>query len=180
MPLNSSFHTRIANNSDEQEILELYKRVTLMSGGIAHSQKEINYAYISGFCSKSQAGGIQLITLDTKTNKVIAEIHCYKPEAKIFSHVLGNLTIVVDPNYQGKGIGKELFQSLLNLVKNDRRDIMRIELISRESNKKAIHLYLTLGFKIEGRFEKRIKTLDGGFEADIPMAWMNPSYKIEF
>lgn len=151
-----------------------------MGGGIAHSQKEITYSYISGFCSKSQYGGIQLITIDSKTNKVIAEIHCYKPDAKIFSHVLSNLTIVVDPNYQGKGIGKELFQALLNLVKNDMRDIMRIELISRESNKKAIHLYLTLGFKIEGRFEKRIKHPDGDFEADIPMAWINPNYKMSF
>lgn len=178
--MDSSFHTRIANSSDEQEILELYKRVTLLGGGIAHTFKEITYSYISGFCSKSQTGGIQLITFDTKTNKIIAEIHCYKPDAKIFSHVLGNLTIAVDPNYQGKGIGKELFQSLLNLVKTDMRDIRRIELISRESNKKAIHLYLTLGFKIEGRFEKRIKLPDGGFEADIPMAWINPNYKMEF
>lgn len=174
--MNPSFHTRIANNSDEQEIFELYKRVGLLGGGIAHSWEEINYEYIAGFCTKSQMNGVQLITIDSKTNKVIAEIHCYKLDPKVFSHVLSNLTIVVDPNYQGKGIGKELFDSLLNLVKNDRPNIMRIELIARESNKKALHLYLKLGFKIEGRMEKRIRTIDGNFEADIPMAWMNPNY----
>ena len=175
----SSLHTRIANHSDEKEIFDLYKRVSLL-GGVAHSQQEITYEYISGFCAKAQFNGIQLITIDTSTNRTIAEIHCYKPEAKVFSHVLSGLTIVVDPYYQRKGIGKHLFQSLINLVRNDMRNIMRIELIARESNKKAIHLYLQLGFKIEGRLEKRIRSMNGGYEADIPMAWINPDFKIEF
>lgn len=172
----SALHTRIANNSDEKEIFELYKRVSKLGGGVAHAQDEITYQYISHFCSKSQFDGIQLITIDPNTNKIIAEIHCYRPEAKVFSHVLSNLTIVVDPYYQRKGIGRKLFQSLIDLVRNDMKNIMRIELIARESNKKAMHLYLQLGFKIEGRLEKRIRSVDGGYEADIPMAWINPNF----
>ena len=51
------------------------------------------------------------------------------------------------------------------------RDIHRIELMARESNGRAISLYRSLGFRIEGRLEGRIRGTDGQFEADLPMAW---------
>jgi ribosomal protein S18 acetylase RimI-like enzyme len=38
---------------------------------------------------------------------------------------------------------------------------LRVELITRESNKKAIKFYESIGFVIEGRFGKRIKNADG-------------------
>jgi ribosomal protein S18 acetylase RimI-like enzyme len=47
-----------------------------------------------------------------------------------------------------------------------------VELIARESNAKAIAFYQSLGFVIEGRFERRIRNPDGSLEADIPMAWL--------
>jgi putative acetyltransferase len=55
-----------------------------------------------------------------------------------------------------------------------KKDIERIELISRESNLRAIQLYKSLGFKIEGRLENRIKTSAGELISDIPMAWQRP------
>jgi ribosomal protein S18 acetylase RimI-like enzyme len=83
----------------------------------------------------------------------------------------------VDSNYQGKGFGKKLFQTLLDYIMESRNDIFRVELIARESNIKAIKLYEHLGFKIEGRLVNRIKNNDNFFEADIPMAWFNPNFK---
>lgn len=35
--------------------------------------------------------------------------------------------------------------------------------------------YQTLGFVIEGKMVNRIRSVDGGFEADIPMAWIRAS-----
>ncbi|MEZ5557846.1 MAG: hypothetical protein R3E86_04785 [Pseudomonadales bacterium] len=49
--------------------------------------------------------------------------------------------------------------------------VLRVELIARESNSRAIRFYETLGFVIEGRLQARIRNLDGSLEADIPMAW---------
>ncbi len=91
--------------------------------------------------------------------------------------MLSELTVAVDPNYQGKGIGKLIFQSLLNIIQEERNDILRVELITRESNQKAIQFYQKLGFIIEGRFEKRISASTNTFEADIPMAWFNLNFK---
>jgi ribosomal protein S18 acetylase RimI-like enzyme len=83
--------------------------------------------------------------------------------------------VVVCPAFQGQGLGKMLFEQLIFLVESERNDILRIELIARESNQKAIGLYQRLGFVIEGRLEKRIYA-NGKFEADIPMVWFNQKY----
>jgi len=70
-----------------------------------------------------------------------------------------------------------IFTHLLDFIRNSRHDVLRVELISREFNLKAISFYEGLGFKREGRFEKRIRSNENEFEADIPMAWFNPNFK---
>jgi putative acetyltransferase len=85
---------------------------------------------------------------------------------------LGELTLVVRPGYQGEGIGTQIFTALLNIVKEELPEIFRVELIVRESNTKAIALYQSLGFVIEGKLTGRIKNENGRLEADIPMAWL--------
>ena len=147
-------------------------------GGLARSYEEITEEYINNILSKSQDGGIQLVIPNPASpDAVIAEIHCSKFEPKVFGHILSDLTIVVDPGFQGKGIGKMIFKTLLDTVANERKDILRIELIARESNKRAIQFYQQIGFIVEGRFERRIKSATGQFEADIPMVWFNPNYE---
>lgn len=48
----------------------------------------------------------------------------------MFNHVLSDLTIAVDPEYQGRGLGNRLFQTLLDHVTEERKDILRVELIA--------------------------------------------------
>ena len=78
------------------------------------------------------------------------------------------------------GIGKALFSTFLNEIKNLYPSILRVELITRESNKKGISLYKNLGFIEEGRFEKRILPETHILEADIPMVWFNPNFQSNF
>ena len=109
--------------------------------------------------------------------KLIAEVHAYKPGIKVFDHVLSDLTLIVHPDFQGKKIGRTIFTIFLEELSINRPDVGKVELIARESNRKAIDLYQSLGFRIEGRFEMRIKTPAGLFEADIPMGWQNPIFE---
>jgi putative acetyltransferase len=95
----------------------------------------------------------------------------------VFDHVLGEVTILVHPQFQGKKIGRTILTIFLEEIARNRMDIGKVELIARESNMKAIELYQSLGFRIEGRLEMRIKTADGNYEADIPMGWQNPSFE---
>jgi ribosomal protein S18 acetylase RimI-like enzyme len=171
------YSVRKSQPEDKNQILELYKKVSQTIGGLARTNDEITESYIESFTAKSQKNGIQLILTDNLSNNlIIAEIHCYKLEPKVFGHILSELTIAVDPNYQRLGLGKLIFKSLLDIIQVERTDILRIELVARESNVKAIQFYQKLGFVIEGRFEKRIQNENNQFEADIPMAWFNKNY----
>lgn len=168
---------RKATVNDIPLMHKLYVAVSKTKGRLARTEDEVTEAYVRSFVQKSAQNGVQYIAVDKLRNKVVAEIHCYKLEPKVFEHVLSELTIVVDPEYQGRGVGKRLFQTLLNHVKEIRADIFRVELIARESNTKAIQLYKRLGFEVEGRLQGRIKNEENHLEADIPMAWLNPGFK---
>lgn len=171
-------HIRAAVLSDESKIALLYKTVAKTIGGIAREEDEITNEYIHHNLQKSlQSGLCFVIENPENSNELIAEIHCYKPEPKVFHYILSELTIVVHPQFQDKGIGQLLFANLLNEVSQKHQNILRVELIARESNQKAIELYTKLGFKIEGRLEQRINNKNGNFEADIPMVLINPNFK---
>jgi len=161
-----------ARFEDRDVIAELYRAVAAIEGGLARTKEEITDDYVDGFLRKSLESGIALVARQSKDQKVVGEIHAYKLGPKAFGHVLGELTIAVHPDYQGLGLGKALFTRLLEEVSIHRRDILRIELIARESNIKAIEFYQKLGFQIEGRLANRIQSVGGGYESDIPMAWM--------
>lgn len=157
------------------EILDLYRKVALISGNLARSSEEISGEYVKNFLKKSHETGLSLIAFDSMN--IIGEIHAYKLEPRVFSHVLSELTVAIHPDFQGKGLGRALFSAFLAEVETTRPEILRVELISRESNLKAIQFYESLGFQREGRLEKRIGLGDGFFEADIPMGWINPRFE---
>lgn len=83
---------------------------------------------------------------------------------------------MVDPDFQHLSIGKLLFKSLLDKIKEELPDIFRVELLTRESNIRAIRFYEKLGFVKEGVLKNRIKLPDGTLEADLAMAWFNSNY----
>ena len=110
---------------------------------------------------------------------MIGEIHAFTPGIEVFKHLYSNLTIAVHPDFQGKKIGRTLFTIFLEEVGLNRHYIGKVELMTRESNEKAISFYQSLGFKIEGRMEMRIKDKNGNYEADIPMGWQNPNFEFD-
>ncbi len=171
------FIVRRARPTDFNKIYFLYKKVSEKTTGIARSRAEITQEYVQSFIKNAADTGIELV-IENPENKeeIIAEIHCYKLIPMVFSHTLSELTIVTHPDFQRQGIGRMIFTYLLELINNKMPDILRVELIARESNTKAIRFYEDVGFKIEGKLEKRIRNSQGNFEADIPMAWFNNNY----
>lgn len=171
-------HFRTADIDDLSRIKTLYKDVARHEGGVARLEHEITDDYVESFLKKSLATGLIIVAEHPdETETLIAEIHAYKSGIKTFEHVLGDLTLVVHPAFQGKKIGRTIFTIFLEEIARNRPDIGKVELISRESNQRAIALYQSLGFAIEGRLEMRIKTRQGTYEADIPMGWQNPLYE---
>ena len=82
---------------------------------------------------------------------------------------LSDLTVAVDPAWQGRGVGRALFAALFEAARALSPQVTRIELMAREGNIDAIRLYERLGFVIEGRFVQRVRMPDGRLEDDIAM-----------
>ena len=172
-------HYRNATVDDIPALLRLYKQVAETSGGIARQADEVTTEYVTGFVNRSLADGLIIVLEnDESPGEIIAELHAYKPGIRLFDHVFSDLTFLVDPRFQGKGIGRTIFTIFLDEIVNNRADIGRVELLTGESNARALHLYQSLGFIIEGRFELRGRT-DKGYEADIQLYWQNPNFEFD-
>jgi putative acetyltransferase len=212
--MNNTLRPAVAADSDA--IAALYKKVSRISGGLARREEEVTTDYIGDIIEKTRTrSGIHFVMVHEPAGIIVGEIHCYKPGLECFDHLLGDLTIAVDPDFQGQGIGKALFTAVLSEVSENRKDILRIELLTGETNKKALAFYQSLGFTIEGRMPNRYKLSPADharlaadhaaanarhpsqpasgsanapqtalaasptsvFDADIPMAWLNPNYQ---
>ena len=173
-------HFRTAEISDIPGIVKLYKAVAKTPGGLARLEHEITEDYVANFLKKSLDNGLIIVgELESNPGDLIAEVHGYKPGLQCFSHVFGDVTFCVHPDHQGKGIGRTIFTIFLDEIANNRPDIGKVELYTGENNRKAIGLYQSLGFLIEGRMEMRFKTPGGSYEADIPMGWVNPNFEFD-
>lgn len=171
-------HFREATIEDIDAIVELYRQVAAVEGGIARVENEITKEYVASFVSRSIESGLIIVAEDPdEPSRLIAEVHGWQNNLKAFSHVLGDVTLLVHPRFQRRKIGRTLFTIFLNEIARHRPGIGKVELITRETNYPAISLYQSLGFRIEGRLEMRIKTSEGHYLADIPMGWQNPNYE---
>lgn len=166
---------RKARRSDISSLLKLHRAASLVENGIARTAKEISKKYIAEFVRNSLKKGLIFVAEINK--EIVAEIHCYKFEPACFKHTFSNTTIVVHPDFIGKGIGRKIFSHLLEEIKSNRPDIARLELNVRQNNHGAIKLYESLGFEIEGILKNRILDAEKKISSDTQMAWLNPNFK---
>lgn len=172
--MNGEVNIRRAQLSDATAIYNLYRKVAEDPQGIIRGKPEITSEYVYDFMSRSMKSGLILVM---EQGELMGEIHAYRYGIEALNHNLGDLTIVMDPNYQGKGHGKQLFMAFLQEVRQSFSDILRVELITREQNLRTRSFYSSLGFKEEGKMPNRILNHLGKMETPLLMAWMNPSFK---
>jgi ribosomal protein S18 acetylase RimI-like enzyme len=171
---------RTADINDLLRLIHLYKIVARVEGGIARLKHEVTEEYVKNFLLKSLATGVIVVGENPdNADELVASIHGYKAGIRVFEHVLGDVTLVVHPQFQGKKIGRTILTIFLEEIGHNRTDIGKVELIARESNVKAIQLYQSVGFLVEGRMEMRIRTTHHTYEADIPMGWQNPNFEFD-
>jgi putative acetyltransferase len=168
---------RKAGAADRAQILALYKLVAAVPDGIARTPDEVTLDYVDGFMHKAAAGGVELVW--EEGGRVLGEIHAACPGIAALAHLLTDLTIAVAPAAQGRGVGRALFQGLLDEVSAHRLHIHRVELFARASNERARGLYRSLGFVEEGRLRGRVNNALGVAEDDTIMGWLRPAPPIE-
>jgi ribosomal protein S18 acetylase RimI-like enzyme len=85
------------------------------------------------------------IYLILKDNAVVGDTSYEKMPDGSF-HVTG---LVIEPQYQKQGIGRQAMKMILDELK----DAKRIELVTHPENAPAIKIYTSFGFKIKERIE---------------------------
>ena len=165
--------TRSLQAGDKDGVFSLYRVVAADRRGFARAEEEVSAEYVEKMLRRALGGGIGLGAVDKASGRLIGFITARKPGPKVFDHVMSDLTIGVHPEFQSKGVGRRLFIDFFDQVLN-RPDVLRVELLVRESNLRAISFYESLGFRREGVFEKRIRNANGEFESDVPMGWLKP------
>lgn len=164
---------RKAVAGDRAQVLALYKLVATIPDGIARTPGEVTDDYVGGFMGKAAADGVELVW--EEGGRIVGEIHASCPGIAALAHLLTDLTIAVAPDAQGRGIGRGLFQALLDEVTLNMPHIHRVELFARVSNERARALYRSLGFVEEGRLRARVNNALGVAEDDTLMGWIRPA-----
>jgi ribosomal protein S18 acetylase RimI-like enzyme len=163
---------RKAEAGDRPRIVQLYRDVATVPDGIARTPQEVSEAYVNGFMQRARDDGIELVC--EQDGRIVGEIHASRVGIASLAHLLTDLTIAVAPAAQGQGVGRRLFQGLLDEVIGNMPHITRIELFARESNSRARALYASLGFVEEGRLRARVNNSRGVAETDTIMGWLRP------
>ncbi len=168
------YSVRKGRASDRDNLKALYIKVAIISGTLVRSADEITDEYIDSTLNSALDDGI--IFVAERDGALIGSVLKYKQNIKILSHVLDEGSILVDPEYQGMGVGTKMYTTLLDEIKNNRPDILRVNLKVRATNP-ARRLYERLGFQKEGEFKNLIRGATGELESVIAMAWFNPDFK---
>jgi len=153
---------------DAEAILTVYKRAAAQGGGLLRREHEVTPACIERNLGYSLSRGVSLVAVHD--GRIVGEIHGWAPSLRQLRHVLGDVTIALDPDAQGQGLGRRLFEAFIAAVRTDLSHIAIIELFCREDNARAIALYRSLGFVQQGRLTNRVGLDDGTYIDDLIMA----------
>lgn len=150
-------------------VLDLYRAAASREGsGLARASDEITLGYVQAFMDRACGNGVSLgAFLD---DRLVGEVHAARLGPRQFDHVIGDLTIAVHPQAQGRGVGSALFDAMFEVVGSMFPNVTRMELTARSGNTGALRLYERLGFVREGRLVGRVRLPDGRTEDDIPMS----------
>jgi ribosomal protein S18 acetylase RimI-like enzyme len=136
-------------------------------GGLGRLPSEMDLPWMEKALSGALESGLAIGAWDGA--RLVGTIKASRMPSVQFEHVLWDLTVAVDPAFQGRGIAVRLFKELLSEAATLTPRVERVELVVREGLTHAIRLYERLGFHQEGRFERRFRLSNGTYEADLPM-----------
>lgn len=156
---------RQAQIQDAEQIAEAEAKVAATPGLLVGKPHEIPLTAYQGLIVELQNTGLYVVA--EQQGQMVGHLLLDPMGMQRLAHIL-RLSIVVHPNHQGQGLGKQLMQYAIDWAIQDPR-FEKIELNVRASNQRAITLYQGLGFVEEGRLVKRLKISATLYLDDIAM-----------
>ncbi len=130
------------------------------------------------FWDKKVAGWLKyrnnLFIAAEELGKIIGTADISRMNANSLAHN-GILTIGVHPEKQGQGVGRLLFNAVMEWAK--RETIYRITLYTLANNNRAIELFCSGGFR-KIQLRKNFVIINGQPFDDVVMEWISTKYKL--
>jgi ribosomal protein S18 acetylase RimI-like enzyme len=169
---------RSANRWESQQIYELYQVVsTLNLGNLTQEEDEITLKYVGEEVEQGLARGLVLVL--EQENQIIGYLKAFTSPFRCLAHVLTNATMMVHPEWQGKGYGGQLMDAYLAEIRANMPHILRFELLPHQCNQKAIKFYESHGFCQESVAKNKIRNPRGYFDSEVVMVWFNSNFSEE-
>lgn len=157
-------------SSDGPEVLALYTRVLAEERWFISSPDELLW--------DPETQGHQISWLNRQENSVylvgrvrsvlVGALKVTGGDLRRTRHV-GRIEVFVDPERRGGGVGRALMQAAIQWAEDNPR-LKKLSLSVFDDNARAIHLYESLGFQVEGRRAGEYLERDGRLRGDVLMA----------
>jgi GNAT superfamily N-acetyltransferase len=138
----------------EKELIEIYQRAYASMPAYAYTERSEIKHYIR-WLRKRAGGGFLLARVESQVAGFIAVDDHWKTWCG--ENVGAVHELVVDPQYQGRGIGRQLLRKGIQFLQD--RGVRRIELWVGEKNDKAHCFYRSEGFVDAGKWGKWVRML---------------------
>lgn len=161
----TDWRVRALEIADAAAILPIYR-----AHSTAREPDEIDEPLVREMVAHAVSYGVGFVAVDA--GGVVGFVLGPRHRVRRVSHVISNVLICVAERAQRRGIGRALMHSLMSAAAESAW-CERIEFHVRATNARAIALYESLGFVVEGRLVKRIAR-GAEREDDLIMAWIVP------
>ncbi len=166
---NGAFLIRRPTEADAQAIIDYSKILFASTDQVLTTLEEYTItlenekSWINRFNQNPNA----LVLVAEAGNQIVGLLF-FMPLTKMKNSHSGEFGVSVHPDFQRNGIGKALIEELLTWARAN-MSIEKVFLNVFATNKHAIKLYQSLGFKEEGRFVKAVKQRMGEYVDVIQM-----------
>ncbi|MGH8845905.1 MAG: GNAT family N-acetyltransferase [Polaromonas sp.] len=160
---------RSAEPSDAAAISALLGQVGTFEGTL--QLPDMSVASRLDFLQRIDSQSCKLVAVADDQVVGMAGLHLQQPSLRR-SHVRG-LAIGIAPQWQGRGLGRQLMTRLLDWADNW-AGVLRIELMVHADNERASTLYRSLGFVEEG-IHKAYALKNGRYVDSLSMARLHPN-----
>ena len=175
--METSYKIRQANDADRHQIYALI-RENIATDKKIMSPDLIPEGFMVEFVDKLIRKGNMLVVENSFSEmELIGEVHDYQT----YEHLEQGKTEMKELSFYSrldKMPGERettLVNWLFGEIRNNYRDVFRVEINTPITNSATVEFYKTLGLRIEGNYNGRLKNKPEHLNVNLPLSWINYS-----
>ena len=175
--METSYKIRQANDADKHKIYTLI-RENIATDKKIMSPDLISEGFMEEFVDKLIRKGSMLVVENSFSEmEMIGEVHDYQTYEQL-DHEEASMKELSFFSRLDKLPGERetnLVNWLFGEIRNKHRDVFRVEVNTPITNSSSVDFYKTLGLRIEGNYQGRLKNKPEHLHLSLPLSWINYS-----